>query len=557
MDKHAYEHSKLRPNGADSSHKDESGHNDNIEETRSIKSDSTTSFELAKTPWRYKAVVLLCCLFMSMGSHYANNTLSSLKSTLKKDLHITNTQFGALTSTVFLINTIMPFIGGVAMDTLGTGSGAILSTMFVLVGSILAGVAAVSGKYGVLVLSRVVFGLGSGFVVTVQEVILSHWFRGTGLGTVIGLQIAVSKFAQWLAQTTVLPIRDATGHYANSFWVASGLCGVSLVLVLIYLAVLRRATRYAAIHNNDTNNGAAVAESKVNGSSDDEDDDEHDRKPKSTFQAFKKAISNISRIPDAYWIIPFNNFALGSVWTPFLLIAVEFLQLRWKQSDVVAAWTSSISLAIPIATSPLVGLFIDRFGQRGQLAIFSAVLLVLSQILLSYTWAHPLAGMTLFSLSIVFGPVSITSGVALTVPPKYLGAAMGIAKLGLNTGVALFDVVVGLVQDGTPGGGYERVSVMFLIMSCIGVLTTAVYSYIDYTRLDGVMNASHSTRTKILEKRAAKHKKEEEDRRDGAVKTPKTLGLPLRPTQIVIYATTFALFVLAWVMYCVFLFGKS
>src|SRR5689334_4634582 len=111
MGKLDYEHSKLRPNGVNSSHNnDDEGHNDNIDETRNIKSDSS-SFELAKTPWRYKAAVLLCCLFMSMGSHYANNTLSSLKSTLKKDLSITNTQFGALTSTVFLINTIMPFIG--------------------------------------------------------------------------------------------------------------------------------------------------------------------------------------------------------------------------------------------------------------------------------------------------------------------------------------------------------------------------------------------------------------------------------------------------------------
>jgi len=58
-------------------------------------------------------------LFFATGSSYAESTLSPLKSTLRKELKISNAQYGAIASASSLVNTILPIIGGIGMDHWG------------------------------------------------------------------------------------------------------------------------------------------------------------------------------------------------------------------------------------------------------------------------------------------------------------------------------------------------------------------------------------------------------------------------------------------------------
>lgn len=150
-------------------------------------SDPSTS------PWKYKLIALICALLMSAGSHFSTNALNALKTTLKSEMHINNTQYGVMSSSVSLINTILPFLGGVWMDRFGTGWGALLSTGLIVVGNAFSAMASHLDSYAWMVVSRIIFGLGSGCVVVAQETILSKWFRGKGLAITIGLQITVSR----------------------------------------------------------------------------------------------------------------------------------------------------------------------------------------------------------------------------------------------------------------------------------------------------------------------------------------------------------------------------
>jgi MFS family permease len=47
-----------------------------------------------------------------------------------------------------------------------------------------------------MVIGRLLYGIGSGTIVTVQVAILSHWFKGKGLAIVVGIQISASRLVR-------------------------------------------------------------------------------------------------------------------------------------------------------------------------------------------------------------------------------------------------------------------------------------------------------------------------------------------------------------------------
>ena len=70
-----------------------------------------------------------------------------------------------------------------------------------------------------MVIGRILYGIGSGTVVIVQETILSQWFKGRSLAAVVALMLTVSRLASFCAQATVVPIANWTGWYGYGLWV--------------------------------------------------------------------------------------------------------------------------------------------------------------------------------------------------------------------------------------------------------------------------------------------------------------------------------------------------
>lgn len=224
-------------------------------------------------------------------------------------------------------------------------------------------------------------------------------------------------------------------------------------------------------------------------------------------------------------------------------IATEFVQQRFGTSEIISAWTSSVSLAIPVAVSPFAGLFYERYGKRGPVVILSAVFLIIAMGLLGWSDASPMAGLVLFSLSLTLAPVALTSSVALILPPGLIGTGIGIHKGCLNAGVSLVDVLVGAIQD-HQGGSYARVSTALMVLSCISLLLTCLFWFVDVRFLNGILDAPFSIRKHLQEHR-------QEAYLAGAL-------IPMTPMARRLSWTAIGLVVmvliLSWVVYGVYLF---
>jgi MFS family permease len=124
-------------------------------------------------------------------------------------------------SSVAIVNTVLPVLGGIFVDAFGTIPGSLITTLLITSGNILVALSISSTNLTMLILGRLFYGIGSGTVVIVQETILSQWFRGRSLAAVVALMLTVSRLASFLAQAMVVPIANWSGWYGYGFWVSS------------------------------------------------------------------------------------------------------------------------------------------------------------------------------------------------------------------------------------------------------------------------------------------------------------------------------------------------
>jgi MFS family permease len=151
----------------------------------------------------------------------------------------------------------------------------------------------------------------------------------------------------------------------------------------------------------------------------------------------------------------------------------ELVMERFGSDESVAAWQASVALAVPVVGSPVIGLFCDKYGQRPVVgtfyilavlhgarsalvvaharvrttAVLSAICLVVSFLLVGFTYLDPTIGLTIFSISLTIGPIALISAVPLVLPLTAVGTALGLYKCATNIGATILDPLSGLVQD--------------------------------------------------------------------------------------------------------------
>lgn len=94
------------------------------------------------------------------------------------------------------MNTVLPLAGGIFIDAFGTIPGSILTTVLIALGNILVAASTTHRDLTMMITGRIMYGLGSGTVVIVQETILSQWFQGRSLAAVIALMLTISRLVR-------------------------------------------------------------------------------------------------------------------------------------------------------------------------------------------------------------------------------------------------------------------------------------------------------------------------------------------------------------------------
>lgn len=445
-----------------------------------------------------------------------------MKSSIKHYLEIDNTRYGVLSSSVSIINTVFPIMGGLFIDVFGSIWGTLAVNVFVIVGSLLTALAARYTSFALMVVGRVIFGIGSGLIVTMQESLLSKWFRTRHLSIAIGLQLSISRLASFLGTLAANPVAGATGTWVWAFWLALILCGFSVVMNVVYALIVRHLT----------GGGTEGVLSKK---------DRLQLKAKRTFKW-----RSIAKFPVLYWSIITVEFIYAAVWSSFQTISTELIQVHFGSTQVLAGYQASASLVVPIVATPVLGVVQDVLGGRLVVLLLSAVFLILSCALLGWTYVNAVVGMVFYSISLAFGPIAMITSIGMILPSDYIGTGLGLYKSANNVGTSILDIVVGVIQDHTANQAYTGVMVLYIILACIGFVLIIGLWVAQRVFYDNLLEARIAKRQRLMD---AKNARELNLIRQGKDSYE---GTQPKKINFVFIAAFIAALVVAWVLFFVY-----
>ncbi|KAJ2303388.1 hypothetical protein IWW55_002950 [Coemansia sp. RSA 2706] len=449
---------------------------------RSSYSDVTTSIEHGEARRRLSSASSSGDLTeFELGSHYSAHTLGALKSTVKKELEITNTQYGALQSTVSAVNTVLPILGGLYIDACGTNKGSLIATSLIMLGNLIISISTHMQSFSTMVAGRILYGLGSGSITVVQETILGSWFKGKGLAITIAVQITTSRIASFLSMGTAIPIANRFGFYGAAFWANFVVCALSFGINLVYIGAMRR------IHRNTSPQVLERLRTK------------HKFNPRLVLFFF-----------GIYWMIIVESFTLGGGWNSFLHINSELVKLRFGVNDAIAAWSASVSQIMPIFLVPFLGWFFDQYGLRTDMLVVSTSMFTFSMIMLGFTKVNPLVGLVVFSISLALGPLAEITAISLILPSSSLGTGLGIYKSAMNTGSTIVDIVVGVLQDRgsrvleDTEHSYDYVMAFFAAWGALSTLVAGTIFLVDRFKWNSLLRSNAANRKEAYHMAKAK-----------------------------------------------------
>jgi len=390
-------------------------------------------------------VVLALMALIVFANYYLYDCFSTLKGTLQAELGATSTQWGLLRNFYNVPNTFlfMALLGGIFLDRYGIRkTGFVFSALCALGGIVTAyGVSDVfrhggpgydlmnsflpnhSPELKMMMLGRLLFGLGAETQIVMLSKVLAKWFMGKELGLAFGLKIGIARVGSALGMSLSPRIAESFS-FNSALWVGAVVMISGLILFIVYMTLDRK---------DETERASKTSE---------QTDDE----------AFRMGDIVALLTNKSYLFVILLCATFYAVVFPFQDYLADLLTHKYGYSSVAAGdFTSLIPWGAALFTI-LFGAFVDRKGRRTTLMIGGALLLVLSHSLFAFTTLSPWVLVPLFGIAFSLVPAAMWPAVALIVDEKRLGTAYGLMNWMQNLWWWAMALIAGWVLDRTNPG---------------------------------------------------------------------------------------------------------
>lgn len=145
-----------------------------------------------------------------------------------------------------------------------------------------------------------------------------------------------------------------------------------------------------------------------------------------------------------------------------------------------AAWVMSIPYTISGVVSPVIGLVIDKYGQRASIATFAAGLVVAVHLSLGYSSVSPVGPLVGQGLAYTGFAAVLWPAVPLVIQPRLTGLGFGIVTSALNAGCAALPIVVAQVFNDSQGHYLPNCELLFALLGVCGLLLGFYLNYFDF-----------------------------------------------------------------------------
>lgn len=399
---------------------------------------------------RWAALILVSATMFF--AYFFVDMASPIKNQLELAYSWTSEMFGFYAGAEFSINVFFAFLifAGIILDKKGIRFSLILSSSLMVIGALIKfyGIQFVDrqlmvGVFGsqlpqTLVYSCVgfaIFGMGAEMAgITVSKTIVK-WFKGKELALAMGLEMAIARLGVF-AVMILSPILANNQHTEMSRWTTSNVFLWGTIFLLIGFVCFFIYTIMDVKLDKET--AAETANNK------------EEAEPEESFKIsdLGKLFSNPGFLTIAGLCVLFYSAIF-----PFQRFATEMLVSKLFISPALAAIYVSIFPIGALVLTPIIGIFLDKFGKGATMMVFGSVLLTISHLIFALVPSEYFTPFIAIATIVVLGtafslvPASMWPSVPKIVEERYLGSAYGSIFWIQNIGLMLVPILIGSVLD--------------------------------------------------------------------------------------------------------------
>lgn len=444
-------------------------------------------------------VLLLTSGFM-FGTYWFQDFFSGLKTLMESQMGITSTQYGELIGLTTIANVFgMIILGGIILDKWGIRVSGILYGVIATTGAAITAMGASgvlsddpSTRLTIMIIGRILFGIGLEVVCVVVLRTIVKWFKGYELALAMAISMAFGRLGS--AMGIALSPDIGHGMVPPAITFAATLIGIGLIMFVVYIM-------FDVKLDKQMKEGAE-------GSKEEEE--------QFKFSDFVKLITNksfllISLLCVAFYsavfpfiqyaadllvnkygfslslpesspkIIVFGSIALGNAlifvalfifglafslvprniknktgkMISLVILFVLFVCFIYILKDTLAVWMKNgpkVASLIPMGTilfTPIFGNMVDKKGKAASVMMLGSLLLIFAHLSLSVFNVVALGYLGLLSLGVAFSllPAAMWPSVAKIVKKKQLGTAYATMFTIQNWGLLAFFWGIGKFLD--------------------------------------------------------------------------------------------------------------
>lgn len=322
-----------------------------------------------------------------------------------------------------------------------------------------------SAELKVMLLGRMIYGVGAESILVVNNKVLARWFKGKELAFAYGMNLTVMRLGTFLALNLQAPAAEAFG-LRGALWFASAVMGVGFSTYFVYLALERAARGRPGAPGSTDGVGVSPEE--------------------------KFVLREAFRFDSSFWFISLLCVTFYSAVFPFQAYAPDILVQKFGYTPVGAGHVASALIFGTMICTPILGWFVDRKGKRATLMILGSLLLVPCHFLIGYTHVWPIVPIFFVGVALSLVPAALWAAIPMMVPESRLGTAFGVIGWVQNLGLWLFPMLAGMIADAhttTVNGetvvDYTSTMLMFVGLGFVGFLVSLLLKWADARRTSG------------------------------------------------------------------------
>lgn len=321
------------------------------------------------------------------------------------------------------------------------------------VGAILIAAATTVRSYKFMIFGVVVQAFGDIATQVAQYKVFSSWFAPShGFASTLGLELGIGKIGSFVGKATANVIAKNTGDFSWVYWTAVFMnLFTNVVTIVFYFFTKWCGKTYGA--SADPATGEKLTERNK-----------------------KFEVGKMLRLPWTFWsIVAFSLFQTSTA-VVFSQNATEMAEQRFKIDAVTAGWYSSMSQYLGFFLVPLIGVFVDLFGNRLTLMLFCGLGMLLSMCLAAWgpTISGTAASFGIYAVALSFGPTVIIDSIRTSMWYQEVFGSGYAIKVAVNNSMnIIIRILTGVIQD-RDKGSYDNVVVVYVILAAGSVLVGSI-----------------------------------------------------------------------------------